>query len=775
MSYCDLCNGLTIEELFPPSIYRHAKSLAALKQSSQNCSLCMLLYRCITASGSEYSEYNPQPLGDHSNLPRLVGYLVGQPACDVGVFNDSTKDEDATVAREDIQSCDDDSIRDEDSTSDVGAYGGDSEGTTSDDVCVKLQIIEETERHSSSINLDGFTHIGVWIKPKRMLTSLTLAVQEAFTRDGRDRFISGRVLTSEYPPDAYFQVIQRWFKTCEHAHSNCGSDSTPDSKLPDRVIDVALLGGHPRLVDGSGLTSRYATLSHCWGRVIPGMRTLVCNLEQRKIRMHLEEFPKTFREAITICRQLMIPYLWIDSICIVQDSLEDWETQSSKMHSIYHDSTITLAALDATNSSEGLFLPKRPFIDVFPLAYPFGGDIGQAYVGVPTWNKFTHCPLPTYDKLQFHTQILQNLFGNIAYIKSGLLDTRAWAMQEMRLSRRLLYFFHGEVMWRCTEGIWRQNGCRQSPKKTHHLHTALAKYEKELKLVRKTAEFDRMMSGCQEQSATSSVGGDNESEGRAGDTKGESPESCSHVNSTAAEDQNEVPAALIGARRLPKGGNDLTDSEDDSELEDALTGISHLTESDFSGLLESEVISIQKTWYDLVDDYSSCQLTFAEDKLPALSGMASRFHAITRDQYIAGHWKTDIEKSLFWGSYQGGFRVKPYRAPTWSWASMDGIIKWVEDEEFLTGENSAQDHFRILDACVQVVGKNPFGRVMSGKLVIRASSMEAHWNSDRRGWISSSSPCPYKGYADQRLAILDYNGGRIGCWNYDEKFQRNRT
>ena len=108
----------------------------------------------------------------------------------------------------------------------------------------------------------------------------------------------------------------------------------------------------------------------------------------------MEDLPKTFREAVEVCQSLDISYLWIDSICIIQDSPRDWQLQSRQMHSIYHDSALTLVALDAVDSTQGLFIPKIPCIDVVPLSPVFGNHDGQAYAGPPTWSVYTHSPGP---------------------------------------------------------------------------------------------------------------------------------------------------------------------------------------------------------------------------------------------------------------------------------------------------------------------------------------------------------------------------------------------
>jgi hypothetical protein len=149
----------------------------------------------------------------------------------------------------------------------------------------------------------------------------------ALTVDGQDCFIRGRILTSEVPSDAHLDVAKDWMNECENNHPNCQEHSTDLPELPTRIIDVGNDGQDPRLVDGAARRSRYATLSHCWGNA-PTIKTDTESLRLRQDGIPLETLPKTFREAIQVCRNLDIPYIWIDSLCIVQDSKGDWEYHS---------------------------------------------------------------------------------------------------------------------------------------------------------------------------------------------------------------------------------------------------------------------------------------------------------------------------------------------------------------------------------------------------------------------------------------------------------------
>jgi hypothetical protein len=164
MHYCELCNGLAVWKLFPPNIYRHAETIAALEDSSHSCSLCMMLHRCIVSAGEDYSEYNPQPIMEISKPPLLVHTTSGQHVLSHNELRKVDQvyggDQPYTADRAHIESPDQD------------------QASTEDKLCIKLQIIEETPRRNSTTNLNGFTHIGVWTKSERMLTSLTLMVQE---------------------------------------------------------------------------------------------------------------------------------------------------------------------------------------------------------------------------------------------------------------------------------------------------------------------------------------------------------------------------------------------------------------------------------------------------------------------------------------------------------------------------------------------------------------------------------------------------------------------
>src|SRR5437762_6223654 len=135
----------------------------------------------------------------------------------------------------------------------------------------------------------------------------------------------GRPVSRELSDDDCVELARRWITECQESHPRCRqSRSNP---LPTRVIDVRSEGKDPRLVETLGGAGQYATLSHCWGKV-PLLTTTLATLDDRLRDIPLNLLPQTFRDAVLLTRKFKLQYLWIDSLCIIQDSRSDWEIES---------------------------------------------------------------------------------------------------------------------------------------------------------------------------------------------------------------------------------------------------------------------------------------------------------------------------------------------------------------------------------------------------------------------------------------------------------------
>jgi len=152
-------------------------------------------------------------------------------------------------------------------------------------------------------------------------------------------------------------MIQAWIRDCESNHPSCRSVLSEEKFLPTRLIYVGtreeLL---PRLVETKDISAQgtsYAALSHMWGDVqtAPPLQATQYNYKRFMEYISLRQLPRNFLDAIETCLCMGIQYLWIDSLCILQDNAEDWTKEAQTMHLVYKFAKVTIAAwVLATNS-----------------------------------------------------------------------------------------------------------------------------------------------------------------------------------------------------------------------------------------------------------------------------------------------------------------------------------------------------------------------------------------------------------------------------------------
>lgn len=200
--------------------------------------------------------------------------------------------------------------------------------------------------------------------------------------------------------------------------------------LPTRVIDVGQQHDvQVRLVENiPGSTGPYIALSYCWGRT-PAVTMETSNLHSMKQGIKLSVLPRTIQDAITVTRILGIQYIWIDALCIIQDSASDWEIESSRMASVYQNAYLTLAAATAAAGSEG-FLHHDHLSADYPPSFKMNWCNEQ---GELTTLGFRQIP-----DGEIHEEIAFDP-----------LSLRAWTLQERLLSRRVLTYSENELEWHC--------------------------------------------------------------------------------------------------------------------------------------------------------------------------------------------------------------------------------------------------------------------------------------------------------------------------------------
>lgn len=227
--------------------------------------------------------------------------------------------------------------------------------------------------------------------------------------------------------------VQEWLNLCHGSHKLC--QPRAPSLLPKRVLDVSL--PQVRLYESHNEVERYVCLSHRWGNIIPACITTSTSIETNRYCIDWDAFPATFQDAIHFTRRLGLKYIWIDSVCIIQDDAQDWREQSALMANIYENAYVTLCA---TTSS---------------------GDDSGCYSTTPLLWQPQKVRIRKRDGIEYNVYIRRGIYDQHippwanarAEVFAGHfpLMTRGWCYQERLLSQCLVHFGLGELMWECAE------------------------------------------------------------------------------------------------------------------------------------------------------------------------------------------------------------------------------------------------------------------------------------------------------------------------------------
>jgi heterokaryon incompatibility protein (HET) len=446
----------------------------------------------------------------------------------------------------------------------------------------------------------------------------------------------------------YTAAIKHWLNTCLEGHANC---EPHDQKfLPNRLIDIGS-GSSPsgiRLVTKRDPSWRsgepYATLSHRWREIERIPILTMTNIAEFKDFIPLEILPSTFREAIHVARKLGVRFIWIDSLCIIQDSKDDWKHESSLMGKIYECCYVNLSAITARDGLFGTFAHAKYDETEFlqrriksEWNIEFNGT--SAYI-LPRWS----------------------LFFSISYAP---LNSRGWVLQERALAPRTLHFGDNALHWECCQ-------CTTS---------------------------------------------------------------------------NFLSQAGIVTLHWPQVTNNLI-----------VTGLrnakmwKHTTNTTYKAFItgKSSMRQLYEPWAAIVARYSTTALTEERDQLVALSGLAKVFRSIIKDEYFAGMWRRTIMYDLMWRvlDSSSASRQLQYRAPSWSWASINASPRGIETRDPPEFPHQTQHIVDIIDVQAEPLEEDNTGQLKSGFIKFRGlllsdsfltnneaqDSRPGAWRSE--GWIS---------------------------------------
>ncbi|KAF1851596.1 uncharacterized protein K460DRAFT_272554 [Cucurbitaria berberidis CBS 394.84] len=236
--------------------------------------------------------------------------------------------------------------------------------------------------------------------------------------------------------DTNLPTAKGWLEECSHSHDACRQQTLGDAKfLPTRLVDVrpgGQEGSFVRVVNSTCIEStadqvEYVALSHLWNQEHVTLSS--DSLQDMLTNLPLQTLPTAVQAAVSTAQRLGYRYIWVDSLCILQDSEDDKRHECATMASVFRNAALTVVLDQMTTSvqeDKSVVLLTNDNLDhTLPLPSQTRSSITEDHLPV-------FAALPAVD-------FTSPNFG---------WDTRAWALQERLLSRRFLHL--GEQMyWEC--------------------------------------------------------------------------------------------------------------------------------------------------------------------------------------------------------------------------------------------------------------------------------------------------------------------------------------
>ena len=390
---------------------------------------------------------------------------------------------------------------------------------------------------------------------------------------------------------------------CIRAHEHCPTPHV--ATLPTRIIDCSD-PTRPKLhISGDGENASYLVLSYVWGEEHAHCTT-TANVDTYKLGIDPGSLPQTIQDAMHTTRSLGLQYLWVDALCILQDSEEDKAQEVARIGTTFRNAYFTIVAATTRNAGEGFLhnrAPPSPPDILLPFRFP-DGQVGKLWLS-PAWRQYDSSSEP--------------------------INQRAWCLGERLLSPRALVFASHTLQYQC-------------------------------------------------KTATINVG--------------------------------DAVCAPTVTRRLP----DIL-FRTDAELSKPLT--------------QDEMKTLQYAWTETVAEYSQRALTLPEDKLVAFAPIAELFQRAWRAEYLAGLWRETLIDDLLWYKNSGTRLGRPdkYRAPSWSWAAIDGrVMPHTADDRLDTGSAETESCEVVSCTVTAATSVLPLGEVTAGTLSVRAVMVPATWD-----------------------------------------------
>lgn len=235
------------------------------------------------------------------------------------------------------------------------------------------------------------------------------------------------------------KLAKTWLDKCLTTHAPCKRSASHSSALPSRVLDVEcqMSSSGLSLCSSEGLHGPYVTLSHVWGHS-QIITTTLATLDKRIRSISMGDLSQTFRDAVFVARQMSIRYLWIDSLCIIQDSVDDWNAEASKMGQYYMNAFFNIAAVSSADGDGGCF-KARDALTLTPC------PVSIRFPNLPERDVYTGKRVFVRPSVSWDPDPVKEFRGS----QRPPLWQHAWVLQERLLSPRTLQFSSMQMSWKC--------------------------------------------------------------------------------------------------------------------------------------------------------------------------------------------------------------------------------------------------------------------------------------------------------------------------------------
>lgn len=282
----------------------------------------------------------------------------------------------------------------------------------------------------SSQELDHETAIEIWTNNHGTLYMKTSqgASQRVYLLplEPSQASVSGRLIH----PLCERGLLRQWIQSCRNWHGpNCYTPGWSEVITPLAKVKVRLIDVDQRCLVFAPAACRYIVLSYVWGRakVLQTTRSNVAALHRvNGLDENFKDIPTTIADSINLVAMIGERYLWIDSLCIVQDDPQEKHGQIANMDAIYGNAILTINAAAGQDANAGL-----------PGIRPFSRKVEQLILEYQPGRRLIAAQ-------PILTDIVDNSHWN----------TRAWTYQERFLSRRSLTFTDSHVFFQCQRVVW---------------------------------------------------------------------------------------------------------------------------------------------------------------------------------------------------------------------------------------------------------------------------------------------------------------------------------